>query len=240
MRFDPAGYPGPRPTGPVLVEAGRVHPLVLDGPPQRPWRRADGGRVPVSERLRLSVAYGANAAPSRLIDKGLDRRGVVLLPARLRGWVPAFEARRTGYGAVPLTLVPAADPETLVDTFVLGVDVDDLAVLDRSEGRAPTRYTPRETADDVRTAPHGTYVLGRVGPVTVAERFLLADALAYRPGPGTRLLTRHGDWLTWPSHSQAEAVAALEAGAVSRPAPPTQRVVEGDWPSTPLDWHAPG
>lgn len=233
MRFDPDGYPGPRPRGPVLVRGGRTHPLVLDGEAARPWRRPAGGPVPDPAELRLCVAYGANASPPRLMDKGLDRRGAVLLPARMTGWVPVFEARRTGYGAVPLTLVPAGSPAFAAPSWVLGVHVGDLDVLDRSEGRFPDGG--RAGGDDERTAPAGSYVLAPIGPVAVGERFLLPRALAYQPGPGTRLLPGPGGWLTWPEHDQAEARARLDTGPSGRPAPVTEAVEVGTWPPTPLE-----
>ncbi len=234
MRFDPATYPGPRPPGPALLQDGRVHRLVVEGKAAAPWRRRDGGPVPPVDRVRFSVAYGANASPPRLIDKGLDRRGAVLLPARMVGWAPVFEARRTGYGAVPLTLLPAADPHEVRDTWVLGIHVEDLPALDRSEGRDPGTGGGPES-DDVRTAPTGSYVLAPIGPVVVAERFRLADALAYRPGPGTRVLHGPQGPMTWPEAGQAHARMALAAGAGRRAAGAVvDRVVRGPWPATVL------
>lgn len=233
MRFDPAGYPGPRPSGPVLVRDGRTYPLALDGEVGGPWRRPGGGPVPGFAELRFCVAYGSNACPPRLVDKGLDRRGAVLLPARMTGWVPVFEARRTGYGAVPLTLVPASDPGRVVPTWVLGVHVEDVEVLDRSEGR--WSGAAGQTRDDEHAAPAGSYVLGAIGAVAIGERFVLPQALAYQPGPDTRLLPGPQGWLPWPEYGQADARHRLDSGLPGMPAPPTEAVEVGDWPPTPFE-----
>ncbi|MTV27017.1 hypothetical protein FTX61_16575 [Nitriliruptoraceae bacterium ZYF776] len=209
--FDPARYPGPRPDGPTLVHDGRVHPLHLDHAAPH-LRAAVDAPVLAGEVRRWVVAYGANASPGRLVDKGLDRRGAVLLPAVVTDHVPAFESRRTVYGSVPLTLVRQEGARTA--TWVLGVHVDDTDVLDRSEGRAI-----------------GSYRLGHVGVVAVADRFVLDDALAYLPGPDT-VLQRDaaGGWRTWPQLAQADASAHLDAAGPAVPAPTPSRTVAGDWP----------
>ncbi|MFP4634663.1 MAG: gamma-glutamylcyclotransferase [Nitriliruptoraceae bacterium] len=243
--FDPRDYPGPRAAGPVLLHRGRTWPLGVDGTRRAPLRRqhaqrdrldprgrpppfADEGPAPAPgevavldapEQVRFSVAYGANASPSRLVDKGLDVDGAVLLPARLAGFVPVFEARRTDYGAVPLTLVAAAD--AVIDTWLLGVPASATDRLDASEGRRPDG---------------GAYRLGAVGEVAVAERFRLPRALAYRPGPTTRIqLDADGRPRTWPEVDQADAQRHLDAGGPSGTVADVDAVVTGDWPATPLD-----
>ena len=215
-RFDPARYPGPRPTGPVLVRDGAVSPLAVEWP----------GELATPVELHYSVAYGSNACVDRIVDKGLDRAGAVLLPARMRGWSPAFAARWTRYGSVPLVLVHD-DADRELDTWVLGVATDALDLLDRTEGRA------RVVEDQAGGAGSG-YVLGRVGPVAVADRYLLPDALAYLPAPGTRLLAGPEGSLTWPEHDQATAARALADGGPTLAASPPTRVIEGSWPTTPL------
>lgn len=178
--------------------------------------------APVLEpgRARWSVAYGANACPDRLVDKGLDARGALLLPAVLEGWEPVFEGRRTAYGAVPLTLVPA--PGRRLSTWVLGVHEDDTDRLDRSEGRRALEVQ----------APG--YRLGHVGDVAVADRFVVPDALAYVPGPATRVQRLGDAWRRWPDHDQPAAVRHLDdGGELVTPPRPAPEVV-GDWPATPL------
>ncbi len=230
-RFDPASYPGPRPAGPVLVRHGEVHALELGGPSTWPYTGRAATAVP--SPLFHSVAYGSNACPERLVDKTLDDPGAVLLPARMRGWVPAFQARSTHYGSVPLTLVPD-EGERIRDTWVLGVHGTCLEILDRTEGRL-RRPDPADPQRTVATAVSGGYVLGRIGPVAVAERYLLPDALAYLPAPGNRLLGSDAGPLTWPEHDQASASAALDAGAPTLPTPRAERVEPGDWPPTRLE-----
>jgi gamma-glutamylcyclotransferase (GGCT)/AIG2-like uncharacterized protein YtfP len=230
-RFDPASYPGPRPAGPVLVRHGEVDALELGGPSPWPYLGSAASAVPAP--LSYSVAYGSNACPQRLVDKALDDPGAVLLPARMRGWVPAFQARVTHYGSVPLTLIPDDDGRVR-DTWVLGVGETSLETLDRTEGRL-RRPDPLDPQRTVATAVSGGYVLGRIGPVAVAERYLLTDALAYLPTTGNRLLCGDDGPLTWPVHDQASARGALDGGAPTAAAPRAERVEQGDWPHTELE-----
>ncbi len=216
-------------------------PLDLDGPADAPLRPAgaagDVGRWPVLApgAARFSLAYGSNADPDRLRDKALTGAGAVLLPARVRGWVPAFEARRTGYGSVPLTLVP--EPGAVTDTWVLGVPERVLPQLDRSEGRDPdgAPASPSQERWDHRQAPPGTYQLGRIGDVEVAGRLHLPAALAYLPGPHTDVqVDADGHWRIWPDVDQADAGRHVDRAGPSVPAPRPRDVVLGPWPTTPL------
>jgi hypothetical protein len=246
-RFDPARYPGERPHGPVLVTDGGQIPVRLvaggaaprvatDRPRSSLPRAADRllGARGEATAVRWVVAYGANASPDRLRDKGLTGPGVLLLPGVLHDWVAAFEARVTGYGAVPLTLVP--EPGARTDTWVLGVHRDLAEVLDRTEGRvasgAPPRVDPR--AGSARHAPPGTYQLGRVGPVRVMGGWVLADGLAYLPGPSTEVQRHDGGWRTWPAHDQAAARRHLTTDGPTGAAPRPPAPVVGPWPATPL------
>jgi hypothetical protein len=234
--FDPATYPGPRPPGPCLVHDGRVHVVPLPeevvGHPGAALRTEVDAEVADLEAVRWVVAYGSNASPGRLVDKGLDRRGAWLLPAEVEGWVAAFEHRRTGYGSVPLTLVP--DAGARLETWVLGVHVDDLPALDRSEGRLPGDAVGGPIRDDARQAPPGAYRLGPVGEVVVADRWRLPDALAYLPGPRTRVQVPAGEWRTWPRWEQTDAAVHAAAGGPSALPPPVPAAITGPWPETPL------
>lgn len=194
----------------------------------------DEPALPGPRDLRWSVAYGANADPERLRDKGLTAAGALLLPAVVVGWVTAFEQRRTGYGSVPLTLVPS--PGMRRHTWVLGVPATVLEELDRTEGRAPggAPSVLDPTAGSARYAPPGAYQLGHVGRVEVAGGWVLPDALAYLPGPATRVQVSGGSWRTWPESDQAAARAHLEAGGPSEQVPAVTAPVLGAWPETPL------
>jgi hypothetical protein len=234
--FDPASYPGTRPAGPVVVVDGGVHPVrvVAD---EDPLVMRASVTAPVLEpgAARWVVAYGSNASPGRLVDKGLDARGAVLLPARLRGWVPAFEHRRTGYGSVPLTLVP--EPGALTDTWVLGVHHADTTIVDASEGRVCGAALDElggaapQAPDDGRRAPPGTYRLGRIGPVVVHEDLVLHDAVAYLPGPRTAVqVDGSGGWRTWPTTDQTAARRHVESEGPWRVAPLVGGTVTDGWP----------
>lgn len=221
MRFDPAGYPGERPAHPALVWRGRTWQLELDPAPGTTVRPVapEGRAAPVLaavKHLRWSVAYGANADPGRLVDKGLDRAGALLLPAVLYGYQEVWEARRSrSTGAVPATLAPA--PGRRFETWVLGVRPDDADRLDASEYRG------------------SNYVLGRVGEVAVAVRWRISDALAYGPGPGTRVLTTVGEAASLATVDQAEARALLRAGPATNAADPLPGAVDEGWPATPME-----
>lgn len=182
-----------------------------------PTAAVDADPPVLSADPRYLLAFGSNASPDRLVDKGLDRRGVLLLPADAWGWATAWEARRsTSTGAVPLTLVPA--PGERLTTWVLGAHPADLERLDASEHRGRN------------------YELGTVGDVTVAARWHLRRALAFGPARRTRVLTDPaGQPLTVPPHPQREAVRRLESDRGTRPAEPLAERIPGAWPATPLD-----
>lgn len=169
----------------------------------------------LSGERRWSLAYGANASPDRLIDKGLDLAGAVLLPASVLGWQRAWEARRTtSTSAIPLTLHRSASAR--LDVMVLGIVPEHAELLDLSEGRG------------------SNYVLARVGPVAVASRFLLEDALAYGPTSGTRLLLHEGRVVVYPDADQVAAAALFDVEhPVSLPTAAVADVGQG-WPDTPL------
>jgi gamma-glutamylcyclotransferase (GGCT)/AIG2-like uncharacterized protein YtfP len=212
-RFDPATYPGRCADGPVLVWKGAERSLDVRGAEPR----LPGCEAPVlhAPDRRWVLAYGANACPARLIDKGLDRRGALLLPAAASGWVTAWEARRSATGAVPLTLVRA--PGRRLQTWVLGLHPDDLDRLDSSEGRG------------------SRYVLGEVGDIAVAARWHLRRALAYGPARETLVLADGDAILTHPEHAQAEAAATLESGGETATAQGLPASVEVGWPPTRLE-----
>ncbi|MFP5309869.1 MAG: gamma-glutamylcyclotransferase [Actinomycetes bacterium] len=217
-RFDPASHPGRPAPGPVLVLQGRTWQLAVDGTTDAPVRAVDevAAGAPVLEpgAVRWVVAHAATADPDRLVDLLLDGRGAIVLPAWLADHRRVWEARVAPAGNLPLALDPA--PGVTLATHVLGVHVDDLQLLDASEGRGE------------RT------VLGRVGPVAVAGRFLLPDALAHAPSADTRLLTRGDGVAVHPAVTHEGARALLAAGAVTVAASPPPAVHHGPWPATPL------
>lgn len=208
-RFDPAGYPGRRPAGPCLVVDGVVHVLEVT----RVGPSALGTTTVVPERLHWSLAYGSNASPDRLVDKGVDREGAVLLPATLTGWAAAWEARRAPVtGAVPLTLVPRVG--ATLEAWLLGVGPEAAVALDRSEGRGHR------------------YVMGAVGPVDVAGLVTVDRVGVYGPGVGTRLLLDGDEVATWPRRDQAWARRREAEGGPTAAAPPLPDQVPHGFPAT--------
>ncbi|MDX1621789.1 MAG: gamma-glutamylcyclotransferase family protein [Nitriliruptorales bacterium] len=217
-RFDPTTYPGSPVGAPTLVFRGRSWPLAVGehrAAPVAAPNEAAGAQV-LSGPWRWSLAYGSNASVDRLIDKGLDTAGAILIPAAVLGWQRAWEARRTtSTGAVPLTL--QRSPGARLDVPVLGLLPDDAELLDASEGRGPN------------------YTLGHVGPVAVGARFHLEDALAYGPTGDTRVLLEHGRIATYPALSQSRASELFDrVEPPSVAAEPLEHAGAG-WPATPLD-----
>jgi hypothetical protein len=73
----------------------------------------------------------------------------------------------------------------------------------------------------------------------VLGRWVLADGLAYLPGPSARVqVDAHGGWRTWPASDQRAAGRHVDSGGPARPAPVPADVVEGPWPPTPLSRRA--
>jgi gamma-glutamylcyclotransferase (GGCT)/AIG2-like uncharacterized protein YtfP len=205
-------YPGPRPHAPTLVWHGAewdLDPLTFEVPVSA----EDAAVLAEPSQRRWVLAYGANASPERVIDKDLDERGAILLPAVLDGWRAVWEARALRRS--PLTLVPAAGER--LHTWVLGFHHDDRGTLDDSEGRRK-----------------GVYRLGEVGEVAVAARWRLPAGLAYGPGDDTHVIVSGGEQLTSPRHTQTQADGILEQRGETTGVPPLAWPVEG-WPPTPLE-----
>lgn len=208
-RFDPTTYPGPRAPGPSLVVDGAVHPIDLA--PSAGSVLETTVAVPTS--LRWSLAYGSNASPERLVDKGVDREGAVLLPAVAEGWAAAWEARLAPVtGSVPLTIVPRIGAR--LEAWLLGVGPEAAVALDRSEGRGHR------------------YVMGRIGPVEVAGLVTADQVGVYGPGVGTRVLLDGDDIATWPARDQSWARRRVEEGGPTMAAPPLPDQVDHGFPTT--------
>lgn len=216
MRFDPSTYPGARPDGPTLVVGAGAWAVRLTDDPARPVSApTEAVHAPVLREVRWSFAYGANANVERLLDKGMGRRGALLLPAVALGVRAVWEARRSPtHGAVPLTIAPATG--TRCAGWALGLHPADTGVLDRSEGRGER------------------YDLLVIGPVDVAGRWRLHRVPAYGPTTTTRVLVAEGRPAGPERYDQAAAGRALDAGAATSPASPPGRPIEGSWPPTRL------
>lgn len=200
---------------------GRAWPLELDRSTRSRFTAPEEAEAALvvreSRHVIWTVAYGSNACPDRLVDKGLDLHGAVLLPATVPGYVRAWEARRTtSTGAVPLTLQRA--DAGFLDAWVLGLLPEDMAGLDATEGRG------------------SNYLVGEVGPVAVADRWLLAPALAYGPTPDTRLLATQGRMCTYPEVDQVACGPLLDDPlGVHLHADPLVNPIADGWPETPLE-----
>jgi len=108
----------------------------VDGLPLDAWLRAQGA-APLAGRLPV-LAYGSNRSPSKITwlrrELGLGADPVVVLRARTAGiaavWAAGLRARD---GARPAVL--AAAPGVVEDHAVWLATPDQIAVLDRCEGR---------------------------------------------------------------------------------------------------------
>jgi gamma-glutamylcyclotransferase (GGCT)/AIG2-like uncharacterized protein YtfP len=108
----------------------------VDGLPLEAWLRAQGA-APLAARLPV-LAYGSNRSPSKITwlrrELGLGADPVVVLRARTTGvaavWAAGLRARD---GARPAVL--AAAPAAVEDHAVWLATPEQIAVLDRCEGR---------------------------------------------------------------------------------------------------------
>jgi hypothetical protein len=139
-------YPGARPDFSYVEIDGsclRVHPAehgwAVGARPLDDWLRAHGA-APQADRNAL-LAYGSNACPSKIewLRAELGLRGpVVVLRARCTGLAAVWAAgRRVVDDQRPATLCAA--PGVAEDHVVWLATADQLAVLDRCEGRG-VRY----------------------------------------------------------------------------------------------------
>jgi hypothetical protein len=106
---------------------------VLAGDPTLAGLLRQLGRAPMESRGPV-VAVGSNAAPSQLRRKFLDRPGPVVVPmtlADVQGIAPGVSAHVSIWGYLPATPIPT--PGEISRLFVLWLDDDELAALDRTE-----------------------------------------------------------------------------------------------------------
>ncbi|WP_219535019.1 hypothetical protein [Nonomuraea guangzhouensis] len=150
----PLTYPGrlPRTSGVVVDNAYLpLHPV--EGRPADEWRVGDEtleqllarlGRSPMSAR-RPIVAVGSNAAPSQLRRKFLSHSIRPIIPMTLAdvdGIVAGVSAHVNKWGYLPA--VPVEAPGETSRLFVLWLDDEELATLDRTEPNYWRRALPAE------------------------------------------------------------------------------------------------
>ena len=132
-------YPGAVPPVSYVHADGIARDIAggaVDGLPLDAWLRAQGA-APLAGRLPV-LAYGSNRSPSKITwlrrELGLGADPVVVLRARTAGvaavWAAGLRARD---GARPAVL--AAAPGVVEDHAVWLATPDQIAVLDRCEGR---------------------------------------------------------------------------------------------------------
>lgn len=218
------GVPAPTGADPRMGQAPDDGPaLIVDGPTV--IRDGHALAVDLDDAMlhdpawRWSVGYGWHGCPDELVGQDFADRGVLLLPARVRGFRAAWEARRSPVtGRLPVVLVP--HPGFALDAWAMGVHAHDAPAFDGSDGRG---------------ASHN---LARVGTVVVADRWLINPGLARCAAPGTVLLTDPANessplWLDLADH--VVAAARLDADAPTVAAPRASDVVPlAQWPITPL------
>lgn len=146
-------YPFPRPGYSFLYVDGESLPLLsLGESPEDAEVEVDGRSVPAGALLRrrgiadpapLSrrtpvLAYGANAAPERLLRKfePFGRGAFPVLQARLHDFDIVHAAHISSYGAVPATIEYA--PGTVCDIAITCLDERELARMHETEFRRHT------------------------------------------------------------------------------------------------------
>jgi hypothetical protein len=121
------GYPWERPVESYLMRDGSVQLLEM---------RDDIGALPLGGQKRFPlVTFGSNGAPGVLAHKlsvlGEDERDVLVLTGELAGHDVVASAHVAIYGAMPATIVPAA--ETSVRAGLLLVTAEQFTALTRTE-----------------------------------------------------------------------------------------------------------
>jgi hypothetical protein len=135
--FATVPYPGEIPTGSFALDHGAVRRVAeLDG--EFCFEGSDEALTDwladVGPRFAVTVSYGSNQCPGRLVEKfGPDVHGIAALAGTLIGAAPAWCANRSQLGRVSATLV--ADPHARTDVHLLVVPEEMADVMDRSEGR---------------------------------------------------------------------------------------------------------
>jgi gamma-glutamylcyclotransferase (GGCT)/AIG2-like uncharacterized protein YtfP len=186
-------YPGARPPCSFVHEHGTGYRLLPDHTALSGWRHAgrdlDGwlaerGAPPLAERVPL-LCYGSNACPSKLtwLRDTLGLTGpAVLLRARCTGLAAVWASGlRVVDDQRPATL--AALPGAVEDHAVWLATPEQLAVLDRCEGRAKASHDSHGGSDshDSHGRSGGRYRLAHVttGEVRLEDGTLLDRPLAY-------------------------------------------------------------
>lgn len=135
--FTSATYPGRRPRFSFLFTSKGIYRVKLHT--LRKFLEARG--LPSLDNRYAVIAYGSNACPHQLLNKGLA--DVPVLYGRLVGAEAVYAKRRTqkGKGYVPATL--ARIPGTRASWITL-LTREQLAVMDASEGRHRGSYALAE------------------------------------------------------------------------------------------------
>ena len=126
-------YPFARPGHSFLFVDGQALALAGVGETALDAVLSQSGAAPMRERTAV-LAYGANAAPSRLRRKfSAHAPGAVfpVLQARLHDFDIVYACHYSSYGALPAT--PAPSPGTVVDIAVTYLDRSQLARMNESE-----------------------------------------------------------------------------------------------------------
>jgi hypothetical protein len=162
--FTPATYPGRRPRFSFFFTSKGIY--------RREFRilrsllRKHG--LPSPDERYAILAYGSNACPHQLLNKGLT--DVPVLYGRLRGAEAVYAGRKTQNGGyLPATL---ARKNGTRSSWVTLLTREQLAVMDISEGRRHNTYVLAELSDvqffvgRCQFVPLYTYVNNRKGLMT--------------------------------------------------------------------------
>ncbi len=175
---------------PVLVWRGRTWRLTVDEVPFGVHAEAQAAPILRSPDRRFVVS---SAAPRRLGERGLDRFGVLRLPACLHGWQFVGERLAAAPGERLNTWVVGLHPADLPALGALAT-VDDVAVADRfhlphalAPGPDPPAAAPRTPLGDLDMFVYGTLQPGQLrwplvaGLVEVVGAAVAAGALSATP-----------------------------------------------------------
>ena len=185
-------YPFARPNHSYLFVDGDALPLAESDKDNIDGRLLRRGAAPMQERIAV-LAYGANAAPTRLRKKFSAQAPGTIFPvfkARLHDFDVVYAGHISSYGAIPATLAPCRG--TVVEIAVTYLDRHQLTRMHETElsshsyvfGRLDGLTVEIEELGALSTvhsywAHHGNFS-PRGGPLAlaavVAERRLFAEA----------------------------------------------------------------
>jgi hypothetical protein len=206
--FTSSTYPGRRPRFSFFLTRTGILRLTIRNLDQV---LENHGLAPASERYAV-LAYGSNACPEQLVDKGLSDVPVIF--GRMVGAEAVYAKRIAGKGYVPATLArkPGSRP-----SWVTLLTNEQLRTMDETEGRLNDVYVLAELpkvrffVGQKRFAPLYTYVNIRGGVMSIKGKPV-----------GLRTMAQRRAKTLLPRSLEKDAATLLDFNVISSPDPPIE------------------